>query len=277
MSIQNLNSIEGVMDEIINLTKEKEEMSIIEWSPILKPWCNTLNEACKELKSFKPYTGKEFKSLKLGLVKEWMGLHEQIQGEVDYESITEAYENVEDKIDYNVKLTNNDVLIVLHFGLSILIERSNSNDYSEFYDLITIKEAINHFASNIVVGNKENLEPAQKGNLSKYVWAIIIKKNVEHIDNMIETLKTEFDLPDFKLTYSLIRQYSVAYKWKKILDSANINGFNKNTGFAQIPSLTRKKFIKSLEYAIGLFKNTDDSSHKLAVHYYEILNDYPIA
>jgi hypothetical protein len=155
MNIQNLNSIEGVMDEIINLTKEKEEMSISEWSPILKQWCNTLNESCKELKSFRPYTGAEFKALKLELVKEWMGLLKQIQEEVDCGPITDAYEEVENKIDYNVKLTNHDVLIVLHFGLSILIERSNSNDYSEFYDLITIKEAIDHFESNIVVDSKD--------------------------------------------------------------------------------------------------------------------------
>jgi hypothetical protein len=44
MNIQNLNSIEGVMDEIINLTKEKEEMSISEWSPILKQEYNFFNE-----------------------------------------------------------------------------------------------------------------------------------------------------------------------------------------------------------------------------------------
>jgi len=229
MNLQHLNSIERVMDNAINLSKDKEEMPIDKWSIILKPWCDTLEGACNELKLLRPYKSVKYKALKVDLVKEWISLLGNLEGEVKKESITEIYDAIENNIDRNIPLTKQDIFTIIYFGLSALLERSKLNDYHEFYELVTVTEAID--------ARLNGPSSIEKLPYSVYAWRCLIAK-INLKSTSFTTLKEEYNIPENYSLDTFTKNYDKAKRQRvKMIDKDK--DFFKGKGNRTIGSISK--------------------------------------
>jgi len=280
MSIQYLNSIVYVLHEAINQSKKEEDRSIDKWSPILKPWSYTLSEACNELNSFRPYRAIKFQSLKRSLVDEWKKLLLQIQNETafnsNYVTIEDAYEEIEDKIDKNMPLSTQDILLVLYFGLTMLIERSVTDDYSEFYDLITINDAIKEYENGLVVSdlNKESLSTGgdvlklstlsenesvkEASPLSRYAWLCLINRE-EVSTRTYKALVKKYNIPIERSYVAFRNEYKYASKLRIMLKSGNV------LQIESLPKKTRGLIMSCLVYVQTYFENSSNEKKLIEI------------
>ena len=269
MNLQHLNSIEKVMDNAINLSMDKKEMPIDKWSIILKPWCDTLDGACNELKLFRPYTGGKYKLLKAGFVKEWISLLENLEGEVEKKSIVENYEAIEDNIDRHTPLSKEDILTTIYFGLSALVDRTKRDDYSEFYDLFTITDAINTLLNKTVlkdeiidstlaeVKDSTSIEVKEKPNVfpelanSRYAWVCLLDKAIVS-KKEYKNLVSKYNMPHNRQYESFWNEFKSAKFHKYKLKT---NGRNY---FTDLPDKTKSLITECLDYAYNYFETKDE-------------------